>query len=86
MNTRMKTLRKYYNLLGHNSGFEPFAYSENNVAGTEVTTYKYLGNSTNVNIQSTIDGKTITEIGAFTFMDMTDIHGATIPNSVTKIN
>ena len=86
MNYRMKTLRKFYNLLGRSSAQEPFSYIVNNAAETEAMTLEYLGNNTDVAIPSTIDGITITEIGPFTFLNHTDVTSIVIPNSVEKLD
>ena len=87
MNPRMRNLKRFYLSIPKASGAEMFLYYENNTAGTNITTEKYLGNSTQLTIPSTIDEKTVTTIGTFTFMDLdVNITNATIPNSVTKID
>lgn len=86
MNPRMKTLRKFYSLLGHNSAQEPFSYIVNNAAETEAMTLEYLGSNTDIKIPSTIDGITITEIGPVTFLNHTDITSVVIPNSVDTLD
>ena len=60
-----------------------FIYKEND-DGT-ITISKYTGSSTDVVVPSTIDGKNVTEIGAWCFQLNRTLISVTLPDSIVKI-
>lgn len=87
MNARMKTLRKFYSLLGRSGTVsEPFSYIVPDTSVTSAMTHEYLGNNVVVPIPNSIDGYTITELGPFTFLNHTNTVSVTIPDSVERID
>ena len=86
MNTRMRNLKRFYSMLTKTVIPEaPFEYYENDATSGNITTYKYLGDSSSVTIPRQIDSHSVTEVGTFTFCDNSTITNVVIQDGVTKI-
>lgn len=63
--------------------FEDFEYQENASGG--MTVLAYVGSAESVTVPQTIEGKNVTEIGAFAFKDNDTVRSVEMPNTVTTI-
>ena len=63
--------------------YDGFSYVEN---GDEITITGYTGDKTELVIPGEIDGKKVTSIGGWAFMDCRGLTSITIPDSVTSVD
>lgn len=85
MNIRAKDLKRYFCVLGTKVQQIFFTYYINDSISNTISTQFYFGDQAETTIPTTIDGKSVTEIGATTFCLKDYVTDVTIDNNIVSI-